>query len=70
MEVLAFVALAVVILAAGIRVGMLVAPRVERMADRLAREAPGDTAEATATTADDTTEADRPPPEAIDRGEA
>ncbi len=34
MEFLVFLAVAVVVLAIGIRVGMLLAPRVERMADR------------------------------------
>lgn len=64
MEVVALVALAVVVLVLGIRVGMLVAPRVERMTDRLAREAPSGTPETT------TTEPGGPPTEATDWGDA
>ncbi|HEX7472881.1 MAG TPA: hypothetical protein VF323_07345 [Candidatus Limnocylindrales bacterium] len=51
MEIVALLVLAVAILVVGVRVGMLLAPRVERMADRADRaiagtpdpEAPGDT---------------------------
>jgi len=41
-EIVVLVAVAVVLLAAGIRVGILVAPRIERMADRMARAEPAD----------------------------
>ena len=37
MEVVLLLVVALVVLAAGIRVGMLLAPRVERMADRAGR---------------------------------
>lgn len=40
MEVVIIVGLGIAVLAIGIRMGMLMAPRVERMADRFAREAP------------------------------
>lgn len=57
MEIAALLVLAVAILVVGVRVGMLLAPRVERMADRADRAiggtpdpaAPGDTVTATAT---------------------
>jgi hypothetical protein len=39
-EVVVLLVVAVVVLAAGIRVGMLLAPRVERMADRADRPDP------------------------------
>jgi hypothetical protein len=39
-EVVVLLVVALVVLAAGIRVGMLLAPRVERMADRAGRVGP------------------------------
>jgi hypothetical protein len=61
-EVVVLVASAVVILAIGIRMGMLVAPRVERMTDRLGRVGPGEPAEPI--------EAMETPPQAADEGDA
>ena len=68
MEIVILVAVAVAVLAVGIRMGMLVAPRVERMADRLAREAPTESVEPDVSA--QPVQAHETPPRAVDKGDA